>query len=85
VSSVEFAQLVEWVRPNQVPKLFGFGRSFIYDRLKDRSWDSVSIKKPGSRRSVRLINAQSIRAYIAEHRDTQSTDKKPPSLREDPF
>jgi hypothetical protein len=49
-----------WLRVNELP----FSRGYTYKLITDGVLFSVELKLPGSRRSVRLIDADSLDRYL---------------------
>lgn len=60
----------EWLRINDVPKVFRLSRSLIYELIKEGKLRSVCLRRPGNVSGIRLIAADSIRAYIASFEQT---------------
>jgi hypothetical protein len=54
----------EWIRPKDVPKLFGIGRSRIYELISDGKVKSVSLRQRGQKHGTRLISYDSLAAYL---------------------
>lgn len=54
----------EWIRPKDVPKYFGLGRSTTYALLAEGKVKSVSMRKRGQRHATRLISYDSLRNYL---------------------
>jgi hypothetical protein len=52
-----------FIRPADGPR-YGVCRSTIYNWLADGVLKSKVIRRPGSKRGVRLIEVESLRAYI---------------------
>ena len=55
---------VEWLRLNDVRATYGMGRSLVYELIAEGHLRSVSLQRPGRSRGLRLVSAESIRAYI---------------------
>ena len=53
-----------WLRINDVVKLYGIGRSSLYELLAEGRLKSASIKKRGNIRGIRLLSADSIEHYL---------------------
>jgi len=56
-----------WIRipaPGKAEPLTGLRRNVLYDLVNVRAVRSVSIKKPGAIRGVRLIETRSLLAYL---------------------
>jgi len=54
----------EWLRIPDATRVSGVGRSTLYELLGSGSVKSVLLRKRGCQRGIRLINADSLRAYI---------------------
>jgi hypothetical protein len=54
----------EWLRPKDVPKHFGIGRSKAYELIADGAVKSVSLRKRGQKHGTRLISYDSLAAYL---------------------
>jgi hypothetical protein len=54
----------EWIRPKDVPKFFGIGRTRIYELIAENKIKSVSMRKRGQRHGTRLISYDSVAAYL---------------------
>jgi hypothetical protein len=54
----------EWLRPKDVPKYFGIGRSKTYELLATGKVKSVSLRKRGQKHGTRLISYDSLAAYL---------------------
>ena len=54
----------EWLRPNDVTKYFGIGRSKVYEIIADGRVKTVSLRKRGQKHGTRLVSYQSLSAYI---------------------
>jgi hypothetical protein len=56
---------VEWYRINTCIAAFGLSRPALFRLIALDKIRSVHIKQPGSQKGIRLINAESMRRYIA--------------------
>jgi excisionase family DNA binding protein len=54
----------EWIRPKEVTKYFGMGRSRVYDLISNGSIKSVSLRQRGQKHGTRLISYDSLAAYL---------------------
>jgi hypothetical protein len=54
----------EWLRIPDAIRVSGIGRSTLYQLISSGSIKSVLIRKRGCQRGIRLISADSLRAYI---------------------
>jgi len=54
----------EWLRPNDVPKYFGVGRSRVYELIAEGKIKSVSLRQRGQKHGTRLISYDSLSAYL---------------------
>jgi hypothetical protein len=66
---------VEWIRPSQMPVIFGISRSVAYELLSAGKIRSIVLRKRGDGRGCRLINAHSVRRFLATLAAEQETDK----------
>ncbi len=55
----------EWLRVSGVTKLFRISRSLTYELIKEGKLRTVCLRRKGRQSGIRLIAADSIRAYIA--------------------
>jgi hypothetical protein len=55
----------EWLRVNACIQAFGLSRPALFKLIALDRIRSVHIKQPGASKGIRLINAQSMRDYIA--------------------
>jgi hypothetical protein len=54
----------EWLRPKDIPKFFGIGRSKAYELISDGKVKSVSLRKRGQKHGTRLVSYDSLAAYL---------------------
>lgn len=54
----------EWIRPKDVPRFFGLGRSQTYELIKENKIKSVSMRQRGQKHGTRLISYDSLSAYL---------------------
>src|SRR5262249_59746477 len=54
----------EWLRLPDAIRVSGIGRSTLYQLLNSGAIKSVALRKRGCQRGIRLISADSLRAYI---------------------
>lgn len=54
----------EWLRPKDIPKYFGIGRSKIYELIAEGKVKSVSLRKRGQQHATRLVSYDSVTAYL---------------------
>ena len=54
----------EWIRPKDVPRFFGLGRTAVYELLAANKIRSVSMRKRGQRHGARLISYDSLKNYL---------------------
>lgn len=57
-------QRPEWLRPKDIPKFFGLGRSKSYELIASGKFKSVSLRKRGQKHGTRLVSYDSIAAYL---------------------
>jgi hypothetical protein len=50
----------EWIRPKDVPRIFGIGRTKIYELLAENKIKSLSMRQRGQRHGTRLISYDSL-------------------------
>jgi len=56
----------EWVRVPEAVRLFGIGRSRIYELISAGTIKSTALRKRGATRGIRLISYDSLASYIEE-------------------
>ena len=54
----------EWLRIDDVVRLYNIGRSSLYELISEGKIKSASIKKRGNIRGIRLISVASIEAFL---------------------
>jgi hypothetical protein len=54
----------EWLRLKLATILFGISRSQLYELIGERKIKSISLRKRGKLKGIRLINADSLRDYL---------------------
>lgn len=54
----------EWVRPKDVQKFFGIGRSKTYELIAENKIKTVSLRARGAKHGTRLVSYDSISAYL---------------------
>lgn len=54
----------EWLRPKDIPKFFGIGRSKSYELIASGKVKSVSLRKRGQKHGTRLVSYDSLAAYL---------------------
>ena len=54
----------EWLRIPDAVRLYGIGRSSLYELIAAGSIKSVCLRQRGSTRGIRLISADSLARYI---------------------
>lgn len=54
----------EWIRPKDVPRIFGMGRTQLYELIAENKIKSVSMRKRGQKHGTRLINFDSIQSFL---------------------
>lgn len=54
----------EWLRPKQVPAIFGIGRSKLYELISDGKIKTVSMRTRGAKHGTRLVSYDSLKAYL---------------------
>jgi excisionase family DNA binding protein len=54
----------EWLRPKEISKYFGIGRSKSYELIASGKVKSVSLRKRGQKYGTRLVSYDSLAAYL---------------------
>jgi len=54
----------EWLRIPDASRISGIGRSSLYTLIKEGKIKSVCLRKRNSVRGIRLVNADSLNAFI---------------------
>lgn len=54
----------EWIRPKDVPRFFGLGRTQTYELIAANKIKSVSMRQRGQKHGTRLISYDSLAAYL---------------------
>ena len=54
----------EWCRIADAVRLYGIGRSSLYELIAGGKIKSVNLRQRGSTRGIRLISADSLSAYL---------------------
>ncbi|MFT6862286.1 MAG: hypothetical protein ACJAVK_000843 [Akkermansiaceae bacterium] len=70
-------QRPEWLRPKDISKYFGIGRTKAYELIAAGKVKSVSLRKRGQKHGTRLVSYDSLAAYLeslAEGGDFCSVD-----------
>ena len=57
----------EWLRPADVRRTHGIGRSLLYELISEGKVRSICLRREGRMTSIRLISAQSLNEFIASH------------------
>lgn len=60
-------QKPEWITVTEATRLFGIGRSSLYELMAEGRIKSASIRKRGSLRGRRLISFDSLAGFVEEH------------------
>ena len=66
---------LKYLRPAQVPRRYPFSRSILYELLGAGKIESVSVRKPGGVRGIRLVSVASIEAFLAKLVAEQKDEK----------
>ena len=66
---VPVEHLVQYVRVNTAVDLYGLSRPHLFELIAKGKIESKLIKRDGATRGIRLINAASLRAFIASFGD----------------
>jgi hypothetical protein len=59
----------EWIRINDVNRLFGLSRPRVFKAIALGQLDSVHLRDTGKQKGIRLVSVASIRAYIESFRE----------------
>ena len=54
----------EWIRPNPATKIFGIGRTKLYELMAEGKIKTACLRKRGEARGTRLISYDSLSAYV---------------------
>jgi hypothetical protein len=54
----------EWLRPKDMPRFFGLGRTQTYQLISEGKIKSVSLRKRGQKHGTRLISYQSVVSFL---------------------
>lgn len=65
----------EWIRVADVKRLFGIGRSKVYELIQSQKIGSVSLRETGQTRGTRLVSCEGMRAYLADLSKQQQGQK----------
>ena len=57
---------LKYLRPAQVPRRYPFSRSILYELLGAGKIKSISVRKPGGVRGIRLVSVASIEDFLAK-------------------
>ena len=66
---------LKYLRPAQVPRRYPFSRSILYELLGAGKIKSISVRKPGGVRGIRLVSVASIEAFLAKLVAEQKDEK----------
>jgi hypothetical protein len=73
-----------YLRPGQVPRRYPISRSLVYELLGAGQIRSISLRKPGGVRGIRLIPVDSIECHLSKLAAEQKSEKLVPVIaRED--
>ena len=75
---------LKYLRPAQVPRRYLFSRSILYELLGAGKIESVSVRKPGGVRGIRLVSVASIEAFLAKLVAEQKDEKLLPVVTREP-
>jgi hypothetical protein len=54
----------EWLRVPEAMRIFGLGRSALYELIAGNKIQSTPLHKPGAKRGIRLIRYDSLALYL---------------------
>jgi hypothetical protein len=57
-------QKPEWIRPKDLSRLFGIGRTKGYELMNEGVIKSISLRKRGQQHGTRLISYDSVASYL---------------------
>jgi hypothetical protein len=66
----------EFCRPADCRRLFGIGRSYVYQLIQSGDVRSVSVRKRGAKTGIRLLDVESVRAFIRGQFTTDANDQR---------
>jgi hypothetical protein len=66
----------EFCRLNDLRKLFGITRSYAYILMSERKIQTISLRRPGQKFSVRLVYVASVRQYLHSLLEAQSNQQE---------
>jgi hypothetical protein len=69
-----------YLRPAQVPRRYPFSRATVYTLLGSGEIKSISLRKPGNVRGIRLIPVSSIEGYLAKLAAQQKNEELIPAI-----
>jgi hypothetical protein len=69
-----------YLRPGQVPRRYPISRSLLYELLGSGKIKSISLRKPGGVRGIRLIPVDNIECYLAKLAAEQRNEKLLPII-----
>jgi hypothetical protein len=61
---MQSTQRPEYLRPKDIPKFFGIGRSKAYELIAAGKVKSVSLRQRGQKHGTRLVSYDSLAAYL---------------------
>ncbi|HEY3897961.1 MAG TPA: helix-turn-helix domain-containing protein [Chthoniobacter sp.] len=56
----------EWLRIPEAMRIFGLGRSALYELIAGGKIQSTPLRKPGAKRGIRLIRYDSLALYLEQ-------------------
>jgi len=67
IGSIKSAVQPVWLRIPEASHLTGISRSKLYQLITSRAFKTVSLRDPGQRHATRLIERESLLAFIESH------------------
>lgn len=59
-------KLPEWARPSEITRLFGIRRSFLFAMIQSGQVKSVSLRRRGCARGIRLVSCVALRSALED-------------------
>jgi hypothetical protein len=68
----------EFIRIGDARKIFGLGRTYCYNLITDGKIRSVVLRKRGAKTGVRLLDVDSVRAFLQANFDNGEANRGKP-------
>jgi predicted DNA-binding transcriptional regulator AlpA len=72
IDSIKSAVQPIWLRIPEASQLTGISRSKLYQLITSKAFKTVSLREPGQRHATRLIERESLLAFIESHVEKQN-------------